>query len=804
MTEGRLGRYELHDLLGEGGFARVYSALDPVLGREVALKTLLPWQVADPEIRRRFLAEAQALAALRHPNIVTVYDVGEADGVPFFTMERIEGRTLGQILSEEGPQPLGRVTELIRALGSAIAYLHSAGLVHRDIKPANIMVEPSGRPVLMDFGIARSLDGARLTQTGASIGTPAYMAPEQVRGEVVGPPADVYALGVVTYQLLAGRPPFAGDTAHVLHAQAYDPPPPLRATRPDLPPTAHDAVARALAKQPEHRPAAGALADLLVRDQTPTQLLTPLPATVRVVADAPAARTRGRGRLLALAVVALVLVIGGGVTIVALMRGGGRSNTSSLLAATVLATRGQGTRTVVPSTGTPATTPGAASAAQATAAPSALAPTTAQPFSASFASTGDDAGWAAGRTPWNATLVYQHGPPDAALAMRIVPSAAPDDAVAQSAITRLDADAGTIALSVPAVGVVAPGNYLVRLFLVQGNVWTPAGSRGLAVALPTASPSPPATAPPTTPPTRPPAQPPPANTANTALHAGNWARTSTPGDCLVVRTTAGASATKLDCAWDGSDLYLFDGPVTADGEPWWHVRVEYGASQETGYVLGTYLVPSAGPATLNVVGSYSLTDYVLYGIGAGQSTSWNVSLSQNGTHVSGRVIHAPDGNPALLVDGDLSGRVLHLQYQGGGQTGQFWWQFTPDGTRFEGAFDYLASGSDIDGGTSYGARQGAGVSSQPQATVFVVGANAVNGVIARGQTVYICAIVSAPSDLVINAQPTRLLYSGSDGGTGVCQSAVITPDPDGYARFSSIMAQNRVDVAGGNVIVSVR
>jgi serine/threonine-protein kinase len=259
------GRYELRGTLGEGGFATVYRAFDPALRREVALKALHPHLAANPEFRRRFLAEIQASAALRHPNIVTVYDVGEADGRPFFTMELIDGPTLADLISPgQGGLPPPRVAAIVRHLGAALDYLHGRGLVHRDIKPANIMLERGGRTVLMDFGIARILTQTQHTRTGAILGTPEAMAPEQIRGEAVGPPADIYALGVLTYQLLAGRPPFSGDLARLVYLHAHQPPPPLREARPGLPKPVYAAVDATLAKDPGRRPArAGQFAAVL-------------------------------------------------------------------------------------------------------------------------------------------------------------------------------------------------------------------------------------------------------------------------------------------------------------------------------------------------------------------------------------------------------------------------------------------------------------------------------------------------------------------------------------------------------------
>ncbi len=353
MAARRFGRYEVLDVLGKGGFAEVLRARDPALGRDVAVKALLPHLLDQPAIVQRFAAEASAIARLRHPNIVTVYDVGEAEGRPFYAMELVQGQPLTSLIGADRPLAPQRVLDLLRGLCSAIDYLHNAGIVHRDIKPANVMLDEAGQVVLMDFGVARTLDQPALTQTGFSLGTPQYMAPEQVRGDPAGPAADIYALGVLTYHLLAGRPPFVGDTAHVLHAQVYDPPPPLAGVRPDLPPALCAAVEAALAKAPAQRPPSAEAFLKLASGQTaaPASTLTyvpPAPAepptepNVRtapypyVPVAEPAARRR-RGPLLALVggVIAL-LVAAVAVAVIASRQGGGRrpSPPATLLAAT--------------------------------------------------------------------------------------------------------------------------------------------------------------------------------------------------------------------------------------------------------------------------------------------------------------------------------------------------------------------------------------------------------------------------------------------------------------------------------------
>jgi serine/threonine protein kinase len=250
----RFGRYELLGTLGHGSFATVYRARDPLLEREVALKVLLPHLCTEPEDRQRFLAEARALAGLHHPNIVTVFEAGEEAGTPYFAMELVEGKTLAELIAAHGAFPFDRALGLLRDLAAALDAVHAASLVHRDVKDSNVLLEPSGRAVLMDFGIALSTRRTRLTQLGYGMGTPETAAPEQIRGEAVGPPADIYALGILAYQVLCGLLPFTGDVAHVLYAQAHLPPPPLCAANPALPPHVCAAVEAALAKDPARRP----------------------------------------------------------------------------------------------------------------------------------------------------------------------------------------------------------------------------------------------------------------------------------------------------------------------------------------------------------------------------------------------------------------------------------------------------------------------------------------------------------------------------------------------------------------------
>jgi serine/threonine-protein kinase len=224
--------YEVEAVLGRGGMGVVYRARHLRLNRPVALKMLLAGDYAGPHERARFQREAEAVAGLRHENIVQVYDVGDHDGRPYFTMELVQGGSLADKLAG-APQPAREAASLVATLAEAVRVAHQGGIVHRDLKPANVLLTADGTPKISDFGLARRLQtGERLTQSGAMLGTPGYMAPEQARGrtQAQGPPVDIYALGAILYELLTGRPPFRGETAAdtVLQVIAQDPVPPSR------------------------------------------------------------------------------------------------------------------------------------------------------------------------------------------------------------------------------------------------------------------------------------------------------------------------------------------------------------------------------------------------------------------------------------------------------------------------------------------------------------------------------------------------------------------------------------------------
>ena len=251
------GRYWIEQELGRGGMGRVYLAHDQQLDRRVALKVPRFVGDEDAELVERFYREARAMATVHHPNLCPVFDVGQIDGRHFLTMAYIEGESLAQFLRRAGKIAPAQAAELLRKVAAALDKAHHAGIVHRDLKPANIMLTPEGEPIIMDFGLARrNVAGeAELTQSGIVVGSPSYMAPEQVelRNPEIGPATDIWALGVVLYQLVTGRPPFTGSVASIM-GQIVTQQPALPSTvDPTLPPGVDAVVAKALAKDPARR-----------------------------------------------------------------------------------------------------------------------------------------------------------------------------------------------------------------------------------------------------------------------------------------------------------------------------------------------------------------------------------------------------------------------------------------------------------------------------------------------------------------------------------------------------------------------
>jgi serine/threonine protein kinase len=255
---GWLAHYRVRGLVGEGGIGLVFLADDTQLARSVALKVIKPEMAGAPGVMSRFLREAQATAAIKHDHIVTIYQVGRDNDTLFLAMEYLRGLSLHAWLERGRTASIDLVLRIGREIASGLAAAHRAGLIHRDIKPANIWLEaPSGRVKILDFGMARSeRDDVHVTQSGAVIGTPAYMAPEQARGETVGPACDLFSLGCVLYRLCAGRLPFEGPTimATLSAISSQDPQSP-RLIEPEVPAALDELVMRLLAKDPAERPA---------------------------------------------------------------------------------------------------------------------------------------------------------------------------------------------------------------------------------------------------------------------------------------------------------------------------------------------------------------------------------------------------------------------------------------------------------------------------------------------------------------------------------------------------------------------
>ena len=339
VREGRMlgGRYELVQVLGSGGMAVVWLATDHVLDRDVAVKILREQYAADPVFRERFTREALHAARLSHPGVVTTYDAGVDEGTAYLVMEAVQGRTLHEVLTSDGPLPVAQAVTIAADVCDVLDAAHRAGIVHRDIKPGNILISDSGRTRVFDFGIAR-VDGlATITQVSTVIGTPAYVSPEQAAGGEAGPQSDLYAVGCVLTEMLTGSPPFEAETpVAVLYRHIHDPAPVPSRSRSEISTDLDVAVLHLLAKDPSHRPsgAAAARAELLAAAPEPagdTQVLaTPTkvlpvaalqPQTIVVQPDhvsaydvADAGVRRRTSRLAAVAMVLVAAVIAFAVT----------------------------------------------------------------------------------------------------------------------------------------------------------------------------------------------------------------------------------------------------------------------------------------------------------------------------------------------------------------------------------------------------------------------------------------------------------------------------------------------------------
>ncbi len=255
LTGKQLGQYQLVAPLGEGGMAVVYKAYQPSMERYVALKILPRQYAADPTFLQRFQQEARIIASLEHPGILPVYDYGQADGYTYIVMRFVQGHTLADLLQGE-PLPLDQIAEIIGRIAAALDYAHTRGVVHRDVKPSNVLMDQHGNLLLTDFGVAKMLlASARLTASGAFIGTPTYASPEQCLGiQDIDRRSDVYSLGAILYEMATGRPPFHAETPMaIVIKHIHDPLPLPRSLNPALPESVERVILKALAKQPEAR-----------------------------------------------------------------------------------------------------------------------------------------------------------------------------------------------------------------------------------------------------------------------------------------------------------------------------------------------------------------------------------------------------------------------------------------------------------------------------------------------------------------------------------------------------------------------
>lgn len=316
------GRYQLERELGGGAMAKVFLAHDDELDRAVAVKVLDEQLAADESFRARFSREARVAAALSHPNVLTVFDVGEADGQPFIVMEYVEGRTLDERLRSEGPLPAHEVERLGRQICAGLEHAHEHGLVHRDLKPGNLIERVDGTLKIADFGIARAAEETELTEVGTIIGTAAYLAPEQADGGPVTPRTDLFALGLVLYELLSARRPWEVERLPDLARRLTTPP---RELPPDTPAPLADVIADCLQIEPEDRPASAGEVAAQIERSAPTASAAATQVLPRARRTRARAARRPPGlRLLAFGS-ALVLLLGALAAALLTRNGGGDS-----------------------------------------------------------------------------------------------------------------------------------------------------------------------------------------------------------------------------------------------------------------------------------------------------------------------------------------------------------------------------------------------------------------------------------------------------------------------------------------------
>jgi serine/threonine-protein kinase len=311
MIGQTFGPYKITEKIGEGGMAVVYKGYQKSLNRYVAIKVLRAELAQDQEFVTRFRREALAVAELSHPNILHVYDAGFLNNIYYIVMAYVEGGSLKDLIGQ-GPVELNYAISIATQLADALHHAHQRGLIHRDVKPNNILMSRDGRPLLTDFGIAKALhESTGLTRTGTSIGTPEYMAPEQIQGQKVDGRTDIYALGIVLYEMLIGWVPFTATTpVAALYKQVNEPPAPLRQANINVPDWLDAVVLKALAKSPSDRfQQASDLAEALRQKQAPRKVPTPPPATTRRRAREPRAEKAERGMLLPVLIGGIVVLL---------------------------------------------------------------------------------------------------------------------------------------------------------------------------------------------------------------------------------------------------------------------------------------------------------------------------------------------------------------------------------------------------------------------------------------------------------------------------------------------------------------
>ena len=311
MIGQTFGPYKITEKIGEGGMAVVYKGYQQSLNRHVAVKVLRAELAQDEEFVIRFRREALAVAELSHPNILHVYDAGFAHGVYYIVMAYVDGGSLKDLIVQ-GPMEIGYATSIAAQLADALHHAHQRGLIHRDVKPSNVLITRDGRPLLTDFGIAKALhESAGLTRTGTSIGTPEYMAPEQIQGQKVDGRTDIYALGIVLYEMLVGWVPFTATTpVAVLYRQVNEPPPPLRQANINVPPWLEAVAIKALTKTPQDRyQQASEFAEALRQRRAPEKVPTPAPAAARRATKQPQPERKRRGLLIPTLIGGIVVLL---------------------------------------------------------------------------------------------------------------------------------------------------------------------------------------------------------------------------------------------------------------------------------------------------------------------------------------------------------------------------------------------------------------------------------------------------------------------------------------------------------------